>query len=68
MSSDPQRDGNRTDVRHRDVHGLNGDGMVACNPRDREAAHRADVGDITTTTDLAAVTCRKCISALRREP
>lgn len=34
--------------------------MVACNPRDREAAHRSDVGDIATTTTPAEVTCKKC--------
>lgn len=60
-------DRNRTDTRQRDVHGLNADGMLACNPRDPEAAHRADVGDIVTTADLAAITCKKCISAMRRE-
>ncbi len=36
--------------RHRDLHFLNADGMVACNPRDREAAHRAQVGGIATGT------------------
>lgn len=40
--------------------------MVACNPRDPEAAHRADVGDIVTTADAEAVTCRKCLAALKR--
>ena len=37
--------------------------MVLCNPRDREAAHRADVERIATADD-AAVTCRKCLSLL----
>jgi hypothetical protein len=32
----------------RDRHALNEDGMLVCNPRDREAAHRAEVGDIAT--------------------
>ena len=32
----------------RDVHALDDDGMVACNPRDREAAHRAEVEGIAT--------------------
>jgi uncharacterized protein DUF1801 len=41
------------------VHFLNEDGMVACNPRDREAAHRAEVEGIATE-HAAAVTCRKC--------
>jgi len=54
------------DDRTRDVHLLNEDGMVACNPRDREAAHRADVGDIATTTDRAAVTCKRCRAAFDR--
>jgi len=45
------------------VHLLNEDGMVACNPRDREAAHRAEVEGIATE-DAAAVTCRKCRTIL----
>ncbi len=48
----------------RDLHWLNADGMVACNPRDREAAHRAEVEGIATE-NWGAVTCRKCLS-LRR--
>ena len=47
----------------RDVHALNEDGMVACNPRDREAAHRAAMGDIATS-DNEGVTCRKCLAFL----
>jgi hypothetical protein len=47
----------------RDVHFLTEDGMVACNPRDREAAHRAQVEGIATE-DRKAVTCRKCRSAI----
>jgi hypothetical protein len=38
---------------------LNEDGMVACNPRDREAAHRAEMEGIATE-DPQAVTCKKC--------
>jgi ribosome-binding factor A len=49
-----------------DLHGLDRDGMVACNPRDREAAHRAEVEGIATS-DGAAVTCPRCISALARQ-
>ena len=45
--------------RKRDLHLLNADGMVACNPRDREAAHRAEVEGIATA-DPRAVTCKKC--------
>ena len=37
--------------------------MVLCNPRDREAAHRAEMEDMTTD-DPAAVTCRKCLELL----
>ena len=54
------------DKRHkRDVHGLNSDGMVACNPRDREAAHRAEVEGIATE-DISEVTCRKCLTLMYR--
>lgn len=49
----------------RDLHALNSDGMVMCNPRDREAAHRAEVEGIATA-DRAAVTCRNCLSLLRK--
>ena len=49
----------------RELHFLNEDGMVACNPRDREAAHRVEMEGIATD-DAAAVTCRKCLLALRR--
>lgn len=48
----------------RDLHFLNEDGMVACNPRDREAAHRAEVEGIATG-DRQAVTCRKCLAVIR---
>jgi hypothetical protein len=47
----------------RDTHALNADGMVLCNPRDREAAHRAEMEGIATT-DRTAVTCRKCLGLL----
>ena len=47
----------------RDMHALNDDGMVLCNPRDKEAAHRAEMEGIATG-DRAAVTCRKCLSLL----
>jgi hypothetical protein len=43
----------------RDVHALDEHGMVLCNPRDKEAAHRAAMGDIGTA-DGAGVTCPKC--------
>ena len=35
------------------------DGMIACNPRDREAANRAEFENIATE-DTQAVTCKKC--------
>ena len=44
----------------RDLHGLDADGMVICNPRDREAAHRAEHEGIATDR-LDEVTCRKCL-------
>jgi hypothetical protein len=47
----------------RDLHALNEDGMVLCNPRDKEAAHRAEMEGIATG-DPASVTCRKCRSLL----
>ena len=47
----------------RDLHALDDDGMVLCNPRDKEAAHRAAMEGIATD-DRAAVTCRKCLSLL----
>ena len=37
--------------------------MVLCNPRDKEAAHRAQMEGIATD-DRAAVTCRKCQALL----
>jgi hypothetical protein len=53
----------------RDLHALNEDGMVLCNPRDKEAAHRAEMEGIATENH-AAVTCRTCLSLLhkREEP
>jgi hypothetical protein len=54
------------DQRHRDIHWLDQDAMVACNPRDREAAHRSDVGGIATTTNPAEVTCERCRSIAAR--
>jgi hypothetical protein len=47
----------------RDLHALNEDGMVLCNPRDREAAHRAEMEGIATE-DRSAVTCKKCLELL----
>jgi hypothetical protein len=49
----------------RDLHLLDEDGMVACNPRDPEAAHRAEVEGIATE-DPEAVTCRRCQEILGR--
>ena len=49
----------------RDLHALNDDGMVLCNPRDKEAAHRAEMEGIATS-DWAAVTCRKCVTLLHK--
>lgn len=49
--------------RKRDRHALDENGMVLCNPRDKEAAHRAEMEGIATD-DPAAVTCRKCLDLL----
>jgi hypothetical protein len=35
----------------RDLHALNDDGMVLCNPRDKDAAHRAEMEWIATADD-----------------
>ncbi len=51
----------------RDRHALDADGMVLCNPRDKEAAHRAQMEGIATD-DRAVVTCRKCRGLLFRQP
>jgi hypothetical protein len=53
--------------RKRDLHFLTPDGMVACNPRDREAAHRAEMEGIATENPRA-VTCKKCRIAMRQRP
>ena len=45
----------------RDLHALNEDGMVMCNPRDKEAALRAQTEDIATY-EWKNVTCRNCLS------
>jgi hypothetical protein len=47
----------------RDLHALNEDGMVMCNPRDKEAAHRAQTEGIATD-NREEVTCRKCLLLL----
>jgi len=54
----------RSERSRRDLHFLNKDGMVACNPRDREAAHRAEMEGIATE-DVDAVTCKKCWAIIR---
>ena len=53
----------KDDRRKRDLHALNADGMVLCNPRDKEAAHRAEMEGIATDNH-AAVTCKKCLALL----
>jgi hypothetical protein len=47
----------------RDLHALDENGMVLCNSRDREAAHRAEMEGIATD-DRTAVTCRNCLALL----
>ena len=51
--------------KQRDRHALDEEGMVLCNPRDKEAAHRAQMEGIATD-DHDAVTCRKCMSLLHK--
>lgn len=47
----------------RDLHALDENGMVFCNPRDKEAAHRAQT-EMIATEDWQSVTCRKCLSII----
>ena len=49
----------------RDLHALDAEGMVLCNPRDKEAAHWAQMEGIATE-DRTVVTCRKCLSLLHK--
>lgn len=53
----------------RDIHALTPEGMVLCNPRDKEAAHRAEMADIATasTGDREQVTCPKCLKLLYQQ-
>jgi hypothetical protein len=46
-----------------DRHALTPDGMILCNPRDKETAHRAPMRRIAAD-DRAAVTCRECLALL----
>jgi len=50
----------------RDLHFLDVNGMVACNPRGCEAAHRAEVEGIATENPQA-VTCKKCRTAIKKK-
>jgi hypothetical protein len=47
----------------RDLHAFNDDGVVLCNPRYKEAAHRAEMGGVATD-DRDADTCPKCLTLL----
>ncbi len=47
------------------LHALDKDGMVLCNPRDKEAAHRAQTEGIATD-EWKAVTCRKCLLLIHK--
>ncbi len=50
----------------KDIHWLTAEGMVACNPRDKEASHRAAVQGIATEIQ-EDVTCKKCWVKIREE-
>lgn len=50
----------------RDLHALTEEGMVLCNARDKEAAHRAEMEGIATY-DVSLVTCRKCLGLMTKE-
>jgi len=55
----------RDDRPKRDLHALDADGMLVCNPRDREAAHRAEVEGIATP-EPARDTCKKCRARMQQ--
>lgn len=46
--------------RKRLVHLYDQEGYLRCNPRDKEAAHRAAVGEIAVTDDPGRATCSRC--------
>jgi hypothetical protein len=50
----------------RDLHAFDEHGMVLCNPRDKEAAHRAEMEGIATY-DATVVTCQKCVTLLHQQ-
>jgi hypothetical protein len=50
----------------RDIHFLNNNGMVVCNPKDKEAAHRTDMEGIATE-NVREVTCKKCLKLIRNK-
>jgi hypothetical protein len=45
------------------IHALDKNGMVMCNPRDKEAALRSQTEGIATD-NWEMVTCRKCLALL----
>ena len=47
----------------RDLHALDENGMVLCNPRDKEASQRAETENISTY-NWKEVTCQKCIALI----
>jgi hypothetical protein len=49
--------------RKRYLHALDKNGMVMCNHRDKEAAHRSQTEGIATE-EWEIVTCRKCLALL----
>ena len=49
----------------RDLHALNEEGMVMCNPRDKEAALRSQTEGIASY-DWKTVTCSKCLTLVYR--
>ena len=56
----------RRNRENRDLHFLNEEEMIACNPRDREAAHRADVEGIAIHNPKN-VTCKKCQNVIHKK-
>ena len=46
------------------IHILDENGMLLCNPRDKEASHRATMGKVFITSKVKVATCKKCLKRL----
>ena len=48
------------------THWISPDGRVACNPRDKEASHKAQQGKLLTSDNIKLINCKKCIKGFYR--